>query len=142
MRDLFLDPGWAGEGADLAIMRALFCARVNGRSVSVPSWDVSQDRDRLLRPIGTPRFYVTTAIVNLQSYTRSLDAAVGLLKKVLPQFGYSLAEEPSARPSACLCQHMARGPSYVARTAPLALLAALFGELADHPEAAASHRVP
>lgn len=142
LRDLFLDPGWTGEGADLAIMRTLFCARVDGRAVSVPIWDVSQDRNALLLPIGEPRFYVTTAIVNLEPYTRSLDATVRLLKNVLPQCGYSLVERPGASPTARLVQEAAQGSGQSARSAPLALLAVLFGELADHPEAAASHRRP
>lgn len=95
LRDLFGQSGWSGEGADLAILRALFCARIKDRTIGVPCWDDVQDYDRAHRPVGPKRFYNDVT-----------------------------------------------GRSHTARSIPLALLAALFAELAARPEAAVTRREP
>ena len=141
LRDLW-QSGWSGEGADLAILRALFCARVKGREIGVPRWDYAQDCDRAHRPMGPKRFYVSTSFVNRRNYTESIDDAVWLIGSVLPAAGYRITAQLGAQPCAWIMWDDVTGRSHTARSPPLALLAALFAELAARPEAAVARREP
>lgn len=141
LRDLFVS-GWVGEGADLAILRLVFAARSHGRSMAVPTWLVSQDTDVGRRPIGPPRHYVSTALVGVPPYTRSLDAAVTLQAGALPHLGYEIVRKVDARTEARLLFDDGAGPWHGARSAALALLAAIFDTLSRCPEQAAPYRSP
>lgn len=142
LRDLFGQSGWSGEGADLAILRALFCARIKDRTIGVPCWDDVQDYDRAHRPVGPKRFYVSTSFIHCRRYTESIDDAVRLIGSVLPAAGYRITAQLGAPPSAWLMWNDVTGRSHTARSIPLALLAALFAELAARPEAAVTRREP
>lgn len=143
LRELSTAPhGWQGEGANKALMRALFDAKINGTQAIIPSWEKSYEGpdDRFGDP-PPPLHYETISIVSVPNLTGSQNAAASTFLNVLPQCGYALrVDKEGAR--ACVTVEGEDGPWHPARNAALAIMCALLGYLEKHPETAAAYREP